>query len=288
MNETGSLTSDQEKQIIVVSKQTVHSASRSGHIVSISGNTITGGSSTFTQHYQVGDMIRVVDGSNNYIERITAINSDTVLKVANTNAVTRSSLNAASGVSHNQVFPAGYIFDTQANGTITSTSSQHNINLQQANVANSFTASVFFNVLRSSAVQSAKTVKKDRYITVTTNNHSATNNGPWPLGVSDVFKIQNVYLGSDASAVTTSDTDVTSHFTLDSGQKDDMYDTSKLVKKPTSTLNITNKAILVKFSFFERDYSQGIGYLSVDSYPVNDGSTSATTIKTWNLSLIHI
>ena len=283
MNETGNLTSDQERQLIVVSRQTVHSDARSGHIVSINGTAVVGGGTQFLQTYQAGDVIRIVDGSNNYIHRISTVNSDTSITLANSSPVTRSSLNAASGVSHNNVFPKGYIFDMAANGAITSTSSQHNINLQQANLASTMQASVSYNVLRSSAVQSAKTVKKSRYVSINTQSHSATNNGPWSLGVSDVFKIEAVYLGSDTSAVTVNDTNVTSHFTLDDGQKDDMYDTSKLVKKSTSSLDIENKAILVKFSFFERDYSQGIGYLSVDSYPVNDNAVTSTTIKTWEI-----
>ena len=110
---------------------------------------------------------------------------------------------SGDNVSHRQVFPKGYIFDTSANGQITSTSSQHNINLQQANVASSFSASVYFNVLRSSAVQTAKTVKKSRYININTSTHSATHNGPWSLGVPDGFQIEAVYLGADTSSVTT-------------------------------------------------------------------------------------
>ena len=283
MNETGTLTSDQERQVIVVSKATAHSAARKGHIVSVVGTAVTGGGTQFLQTYQAGDVIRIKDGSNNYIHRIATVNSDTLLTLANTQPVTRTGLNAAAGVSHNNVFPKGYIFDMDANGAITSTSSQHNINLQQANVASSFAASVYFNVLRSSAVQSAKTVRKSQYVTITTNNHSATNVGPWSLGVSDAYKLEAVYMGADQTAVTVNDTNVTSHFTIDTGQKDDMYDTSKLVKKPTSSLNITSKALLVKFSFFERNYSQGIGFLSVDSYPVNDSTTSSTSIKTWEI-----
>ena len=283
MNETGTLSSDNEKEVIVVSKQTAHSAARKGHIVSINGTAVVGGSTAFTQHYQAGDVIRIVDGSNNYIHRISSVNSDTSITLANSEPVTRSGLNAAAGVSHNNMYPKGLIFDKTSNGTITSTSTQHNINLQQANLASSFTASVFFNVLRSNAVQTAKTVRKSQYITITTNNHSATNNGPWPLGVSDAFKLEAVFMGADQTAVTVNDTNVTSHFILDNGQKDDMYDTAKLVKKPTSSLNITNKALLVKFSFFERDYSQGIGFLSVDSYPINDSASTATTIKTFEI-----
>jgi len=290
MNETGTLTQDQERQIIVVGKSATVSAAKSGHIVAMSGNTITGGSSTFSQHYQVGDIIRLTDSTNPFTgssgtedHRITQIVSDTSIRVANTISATRTGLGTSDEVSHKQVFPTGYVYDTFSNGNFSSTSTQHTINLQQANVASSFSASVYFNVLRSNAIQTAKTVRKGQFITINTQTHSTTNNGPWPLGVSDAFKLEAVYLGSDTTSVTTSDTNVTNHFILDDGQKDDMYDTSKLVKKSTSSLNITNKALLVKFSFFERDTSQGIGFLSVDSYPVNDSADTPTTIRTYEI-----
>ena len=295
MNETGSpLSSDNEKKVIVVSKAEVTTVPKSGHIVSYGTKTITGaGGSKFTEDYQAGDVIRITDGTNPFTGSsgtedhiIGNIVSDTVITTVDNISATRSGLTVGSSgdnVSHRQVFPKGYIFDTSANGQITSTSSQHNINLQQANVASSFSASVYFNVLRSSAVQTAKTVKKSRYININTSTHSATHNGPWSLGVPDGFQLEAVYLGADTSSVTTSDTNVTSHFILDDGQKDDMYDVAKLVKKSTSNLNITAKAILVKFSFFERDASQGIGFLSVDSYPVNDNIVSSSTIKTFEI-----
>ena len=62
-----------------------------------------------------------------------------------------------------------------------------------------------------------------------------------------------------------------------------MYDIAKIVKKSTSSLDLANKKILIKFSFFERNTSQGIGFLSVDLYPVDDSTESATTIKTYEI-----
>ena len=49
------------------------------------------------------------------------------------------------------------------------------INLQQANTT-SFSASVYFNVLRSNAVPTAKTIKKSRYVNLDTATHSAGAN----------------------------------------------------------------------------------------------------------------
>ena len=292
LNETGSpLSADNERKIIVVSKEEAVTAPKSGHITSFGTKTITGaGGVEFHNTYQVGDVIRLTDSDGPFTGSATtedhiiaAINTaGTQITTVDNISASKSGLGTTDAVSHRQVFPKGYIFDTSANGAISSDSTTHTINLQQANVVSGFAASVYFNVLRSNAIQTAKTIKKSRFININTETHSAGANGPWSLGVADVFKLEAVYLGSK-TGVTTSDQDVTSHFDLDNGQKDDMYDVAKLVKKSTSDLTLSEKGILVKFSFFERDTSQGIGFLSVDSYPVNDAVETATTIKTFQI-----
>jgi len=275
LNETGTpLTNTEERNILVVSKAEATTDAHAGTITTISGNTITGSGTAFDTAYQVGDFIRITDGGNTYNERITEVTNSTTIKVANTVAVTR----AGATLPHRTLFPTGYIFDLSGNGTISSSSTTHSINLQQANLS-SFTASVYFNVLRSSAVQTAKTVNKDKFVHINTGSNPASSTGPWPLGVSDVFKLVAVYKGSN-TGVGTSDNDVTSHFELDTGMKDAFYDTAYLKKKPTSTLNTTNAGLMVKFHHFGRDRSQGIGFLSVDSYPIDDANTANTTAIT--------
>ena len=269
MNETGSpLSNTEERNIIVVARETVSTVPHTGTVTQ-SGNTVTGAGTVFATAYQVGDFIKI---ASNDPMRITEITNNTTIKTANTQTVVLASAHATT-------FPIGYIFDTSANGTITSTSSAHTINLQQANLASTFSASVYFNRLRSAAVPTSKTVNKDKFVHLNTGSHSASKDGPWPLGASDVFKLEAVYKGSN-TGVSSSDTDVTTHFELDDGQKDAFYDTAYLRKKATSSLNITNSGLLVKFSFFGRDRSAGIGYLSVDSYPIDDANTANTTAVT--------
>jgi hypothetical protein len=280
---TGNTITDvsESRNYIVVAKSAVSTEPHTGQVTTISGNTITGTSTIFESAYQVGDFITI--GGNNPA-RITAINSDTEIEVANTVSVT------TTPVPHKTTFPSGYIFDLSSNGTIiaTGTPSQVKIDLKQANLASSFAASVYFNVYRSSARQTAKSVNKNKYISINTGSHSASKTGPWPLGVSDAYKIEAVYLSSSNSAVTSSDTDVTTHFELDDGQKDSFYDTSYLVKKADSTLDITNKAILVKFNYFSHSRTQGIGYLSVDSYPTsNTNPTESDKIKWEEISVFR-
>ena len=268
LNETGSLTNTEERNVLVVAKSAAETAAHTGTISGTSGNTVTGSGTAFTTAYQVGDFIKI---GSNAIQRITQVVGDTSLKVANTYGGSETG-------AHKTIFPTGYIFDLSANGTISSSSTAHTINLQQANLS-SFSASVYFNVLRTSAVQTTKTVNKNRFVHINTGSNPASASGPWPLGVSDAFKLVAVYKGSN-TGVTTTDNDVTSHFELDTGMKDAMYDTALLKKKSTSTLNTINAGLMVKFHHYGRDRSQGIGFLSVDSYPVDDNNTANTTAIT--------
>ena len=269
MNETGTLSASERRNILVIARETVETAAHTGTISGTSGNTVTGSGTSFDTQYRVGDFIAI--GANNP-ERITEITNATTIKVANTYGGSQTG-------AHKTVFPSGYIFDLTSNGSITSTSSQHSIDLGTANLASSFAATVYFNRLRSDAVQTAKTVNKDKFIHINTGSHSASKSGPWPLGVADAFKLVAVYKGTN-TAVTTSDSDVTSHFELDSGMKDAMYDNSYLVQKKDSSLDLTNCGLMVKFNYFGRDRSSGIGYLSVDSYPVDNANTANTTAIT--------
>ena len=272
---TGALSNADERNTIIVSTSATTTAAHTGQVTAFTGNTVTGSGTTFETSYQVGDIIQIADGANTVNARISAIASDTSLSVVDTFAYTRSSV----GLAHKTNFPSGYIWDTSANGTITSSSTDLTVNLQVANLASTFTATAFFNTLRSSAVQTAKTVNKNKYIHVNTGSHSASKTGPWSLGVADAFKLVAVYKGSN-TGVGTSDTDVTSHFEIDSGMKDSMYDTAYLKQKATSTLDLTNSGLMVKFNYFGRNYSSGIGYLSVDSYPIDDALASNTAAIT--------
>jgi len=275
MNETGSLSEAEERNVIIISTSAVTTSGLTGQVTAFSGNTITGSSTNFDGDYAVGDFIRFTHGANTLTSRITEITNDTSIKVANTFGYTGSGLTIA----HTKHFPTGWIWNTGATGVeITSTSTQHQIDLN-ANLASTFTASVIYNRLRTSANETAKSVNKNKYVHINTGSHSASKNGPWSLGVADAFKLVAVYSGTNTS-VTTSDTDVTSHFELDTGMKDAMYDGSFLKQKATSTLDLTNKGLMVKFNYFGRNYSSGIGYLSVDSYPIDDALASNTTAIT--------
>lgn len=275
MNDTGTLTTPDEKNIVIVATSTAETGNLAGTISAVSTTdgvaTVTGTSTTFQDQYVVGDMITF----NSESAVITEIESQTSLKCQNDD----SQLTDGSGLSYNHKMsiPNGKVFDLANRGTIVSTSTQHSISLfgsTGVTLTGTFTASVLYNTLRTDAIPAAKVINKNKFVKVTTSTHSAGVNGPWSLGVSDVTKIRKVYKA--ASGVTTSSEDVTSHFILDDGQKDTHYATSRLIKKSTSSLDLSSSELLVELDYFGRDISNGTGFLCMDSYPIDDTDPDAS------------
>lgn len=77
--------------------------------------------------------------------------------------------------------------------------------------------------------------------------------GPWCLGVTDVFRLKNVYIGSNNTFVGT-ETDVVDavdNFYVDHNQSGNFYDLSYLYMKPGSGLSLKpTDVLLVKFDHF--------------------------------------
>ena len=288
LNDTGSpISNADERNYIIVSKTGTRTAYHTGNITTISGNTITGSGTAFNTTFKVGDLIRIEDSANTYIERITAIGGATSLSTANTISVTRS----GASMNYSTELPAGKIWDLSTNGSISTVSSPTptaTVDLGIHTLNSTFNAEVYYNVNRTDADPAKKTVFKNRYVHLNLGSNPANRLGPWPLGVSDVFNISAVYKGSN-TGVTTAGTDVTSHFELDTGMKDAFYDTSYLVKKEDSNLTLAaSDGLLVKLDYFGRDTSTGYGFLNVDSYADiidDDNPGAATSITTQEIPI---
>jgi hypothetical protein len=103
---------------------------------------------------------------------------------------------------------------------------------------------------------------------------------------SDVFKIKYVYEGSttnppvvDNGGVLVSGTDVTNKFTFDDGQRDTLYDVSRLVLKPGFDAPVGQ--LVVGFDYF--DHSQG-DFCTVDSY-LQEAGVPSEEIPAFNSSV---
>ena len=250
------LSNADERNYIIVSKTATTSTPKLGNIIRLSSDGAVFGSGTsFTNDYKVGDVITFTNGSNTYIRTISSITGDTFMRIKQgTNADNYSDFINVS-LEHKLSFPVGYIWDLETRGTLSGSGSSINLNVGRGSLSSSFNAEIYYDVLRTSASPARKTVYKNKFVKINTSTHTAGGAGPWSLGVSDAWKLVSVSDG---------DEDVTSKFVLDTGAKDDFYDTSFLKLKEGGVHNSSN--LVVEFNYFGRNESNGYGFLSADSY----------------------
>jgi hypothetical protein len=149
---------------------------------------------------------------------------------------------------------------------------------------------VGYNVRRNGATAGTKVAQRDIYVKLAMANNEANNTGPWHLGISDIFRLKNVYLGSN-SAVNTSSTDVTEYFYVDHNQTGDYYDQGYLYVKPDINFRPnTSNWLLVqvdRFNTSTNGYYTPVSYLSanaaqianVDSKALSDLTTQVNTLE---------
>ena len=113
----------------------------------------------------------------------------------------------------------------------------------------------------STSVAGAKTKTKTD-ATTTFDTAAASGLTQLNLGYADVSKVSTVHMAADFdTAATTSDTDVTDRFLLDTGQRDNFYDVGRIVRKPGEAAPIGR--LLVTFEYYEHGSGN---FFSVDSY----------------------
>ena len=138
-------------------------------------------------------------------------------------------------------------------------------------------------VNRSVAGEKTKTLNAGT--TLQASTQAEIESGTIGLGKADIYKINSIYMsGGFSTNATVSDTDVTTRFELDNGQRDNFYDIGR-IKLKTGAIAATGR-LLINFDYF----SHGSGdYFSVDSYSgvvdYKDVSeyTSDTTGETYRL-----
>lgn len=148
------------------------------------------------------------------------------------------------------------------------------------NDGSSFTGSVQVLTQTVNAREKKKNLRESRFVKITCGSNPAITR--FNLGLCDVFSIRHVYIMDEFIDYDPMvNEDVKDWFFLDNGQRETIYDHASLSLKPSVNFTqIDGKHLVVVLDFFEHDYTQGKGYFSVDSYPVDDTGVIASTIKT--------
>ena len=240
-------------------------------------NTISGLTSA-TSKYNVGDVLKLQGEANTYV--VSSIVGATSVRVHGNGEGA-----AISGATLFKNFKQGQVISLNGVGgdaaaravTINSTTSA-TIDIQET-LNSTVAASAIIELKKVDGREKAKVINENRLVQVNVTG-SGTTTGPWNLGISDGFKLREVRFKTGNTVFTglTEGTDVTDQFDLDTGMKDNYYDHSKLkLKQSASHAAANGNVYLVKFDYFTHDTSQGVGYFSVDSYPIDDVNGSANT-----------
>ena len=249
--------------------------------VTASGNVLTGSGTNFDR-FNVGDKFEVAGKSNTF--HIASITNNTILT---------TTTNMPSGISGNAIFKAyktGDLVDLTGKGvtagvdrTVSATPTQLTIDIKET-LPNDITASITYQLNRSSAKEITKNLRDNRYVVINCASSVAGTTGPYNLGFADVYQIRGITRKDSSIPASQSDgTDVTDLFILNNGQKDAFYDTATIIPNGISLANTDH--LLVCLDYFEPSYTLGRGYFSIDSYPIDDDAVSNTTIRTENIPI---
>lgn len=265
---SGALNTQQKRDFIVSINSTIATPNLTGTVsISNTVTTVTGSGTQFTSQIAAGEKITV----GGVTRRVVTVANNTSLTVNSAFTTT------ASGQNYVKQFLPGDIVDfTVLNRTINiSGSASFSMGLP---LASAVTGTVVCNLNKIDAREIGKTLRKSRLVVINTATHPNGVNGPWNLGFSDVVKINSVRVNSSPFVTGNEGTNVTNGMRLDNGQRDNFYDHGFLRKVGANVPS--NSYILVNLDYFAHDYSQGSGYFSVDSYPIDDTGATPNTIMT--------
>ena len=267
-------------QFTVSTNSAVYSANLTGTVSITSGNTtVTGTGTAFTTQLTVGENIRVSNSSTSVVYNVNAIANSTSLTLSQSPGATYATYN------FQHYYPEGHIFKlASVNVTAGALSFVANTGIA-FDVAN-FTINGSYPVTKSTATGAKKVANESTFVKIDCSANASYVTGPWDLGLIDVYNVKNIYLGTTYA---NTNPQVRDWFVIDNGQRDDFYDHAKLYVKPQYSTNITGSSkILIELDHFTANSAAGVGYFSIDSYPIDDANTANTAaIQTAQIPLFQ-
>lgn len=271
---SGALSSTEKNTIIVTANSNVTIAMGGTCTGTIGTKTITG-SSTFFTRLNSGDKVQF-GGSGNYYT-IDVINTNTSMTLK------ENLVAGVSGLSYTKVYLQGTVIDFTKKGaaagedrTIT-VSNDTTLAFDLKESVTGLNVAVTFNLTRNTAIEIAKQRRSKRFVKIDCSALGSLTN-PINLGFSDVFQIRQIRKNGSAFTDATQGSNVTHLFRFNNGQKDTMYDHATIT--PIGSVITGTDHLLVELDYFLPNFSQGVGYFSVDSYDIDDGAASDITIFT--------
>jgi hypothetical protein len=269
----------------LIATATVDSSALTGTVgISSTTTTVTGsGGTSFNTQFNLYDTIKITNSSATMIRTVVSVSGASSMVVDAPFGVTET------GDTYYKTYRSGKIIPIQQNTTgpqsnvQVTNSTSFSINTQEI-PSSSLSVDVVFDVQRTVASPATKAIKKRRFVKLNIANNAAGPKGPWCLGFSDIHQVRNVY-GSLDGTYSANNADITNLFTYDTGQKDTHYDLGYLY--PTSGFDATvANTLLVELDYFLPNTSPGVGFFTVESYPIDDTNTANNNaIRTMDVPL---
>jgi hypothetical protein len=276
----GTLTTAQLSDMFLtpLSNNLIASANAAGTANALNSNTfITGNATTWANDFAPGDFIQLYQNTTvSSVRRVAQVVNNTFIVLDSNPSFTGSNLATY------RYFPKfapialgsrlGYSANVSANGNLLS------VNLGTALQGSSLvTCALAVNIKRTNATPASKTAARNQMVRISIANNTGGSTGPWCLGVSDVFRLKRVFLGT-SNTVNSSSTDVTSYFYIDHKQNEDYVDLAYLYPRPQSGLTLNSSAwLLCQFDAFQ---TSGSGYFNTVSYTGANSTIIQTTDST--------
>jgi len=278
---SGELTTSEESELTIVpltSFETANLGTASVGAGSTSNTRVVLSNATFGASLSIGDYIKIY-GTADRIRKVAGITNATHITVDSGLGLTNTSANVSF------IFPK-YIpipLATRAGRTANVNGSYLRIYTNPpANFVAGGDVAVSYNAKRTSIAPTSKNTFRNSLVKLNIGTHPSGVNGPWYLGVPDIFRLRSVYTSS-SSTVNTNSTDITNEFFIDHNQTENSYDGGYLFKRPESTYTIgASDYLLVKFDAFDKTggvYTKS-SYKVVDSANLATLSATATDINT--------
>lgn len=268
---TGQYSTASKQKVLVVPSVNGFSSNLTGQVTVYSTNTLVlGTSTTFATEYVAGDYLI----ANTQTRRIVSV-------VNNTSMFVDAAFTSNSGpVNHQKVYPAGVPINlAPANRVVSANASTLTVSLGQS-VNAAFSSTFYYDVNRDTNVPIQKNIVKSAFVRIDLANNAGGTTGPWCLGLPDVLRIRRVYVGPSGSYSNTNP-DLAQFFKLDNGQRDAYYDLAYL---SSTRLFSSNTSFLIELDHFTTDTSQGVGFFTARSYPIDDANTANTSaIQTFEI-----
>ena len=237
--------------------------------VNTTSNVVTGSGTNFYSDFEAGDYVKcIANSTTSEMRKVTAVVNATSMRVASEFTFANGSCTFKRVFPKNVPIPFGTRTGLTANVDI-------NMNILTLKLAHSnglaltvegtatVNTALGVNIKRTSTTSTSKTANRNQFVKIYCGNNAGGSNGPWCLGVPDIFRLRNVYVGN--STVNTSSSKVTNFFYIDHNQNANYLDYGWLMKSPKKRLALSNTDyLLVEFDYFTRS-SPG-GYFDTVSY----------------------